>query len=72
MLRRWGHGEAKQAFARGSRAVRLVLDSEAQHESRWAVISSVASKIGGDPTRRGRSVRWLRREGFVVARCTVE
>jgi len=28
------------------RAVRLVLDSERQHESRWAAITSVAKKIG--------------------------
>jgi transposase len=28
------------------RAVRLVLESRSQHESEWAAITSVASKIG--------------------------
>jgi transposase len=40
------------------RAVRLVLETRPQHESEWAAISSVASKIGCTPeTLR----KWLRR-----------
>jgi len=40
------------------RAVRLVFETQAQHESEWAAISSVASKIGCTPeTLR----KWVRR-----------
>jgi transposase-like protein len=40
------------------RAVRLVLETREQHESEWAAIMSVASKIGCTPeTLR----KWLRR-----------
>ena len=31
------------------RAVRMVLDHEGQHESRWAAILSISSKIGCAP-----------------------
>jgi transposase-like protein len=40
------------------RAVRLVLETQAQHESEWAAIKSVAGKIGCTPeTLR----KWVRR-----------
>jgi transposase len=40
------------------RAVRLVLETQGQHESEWAALVSVASKIGCTP----ESLRkWLRR-----------
>jgi hypothetical protein len=41
-LRRWSHEQAdkQQVLARGPRAVRLVLDHEHDHPSRWATIVS--------------------------------
>ncbi len=46
------------------RAVRLVLDSEGQHDSRWAAIKSVAVKIGcNHETLRSWIVQAERDEG---------
>jgi len=46
------------------RAVRLVLDNEEQHDSRWAAIKSVATKIGcNKETLRSWVVQAERDEG---------
>ena len=45
-MRRWGHEQTDKRQVFRSRAVRLVLDHEHEHPSRWAAIVSVSSNIG--------------------------
>ena len=42
-----------------SRAIRMVLDHEAEHRSRWAAVSSIAAKIGCSPATLHD---WVKRE----------
>ena len=49
LLRRWSHDEAtsnKFSPEVRARAVRMVLDHEGEHPSRWVAIMSIAAKIG--------------------------
>lgn len=44
------------------RAVRLVLEQEREHESQWATISSIASKVGCTPETLRKWVRQAERD----------
>jgi transposase len=48
LLRRWSHGQTTNKFSSEvrARAVRMVLDHEGEHATRWAAVSSIAAKIG--------------------------
>ena len=50
LLRRWSHDKQDEFNKFSSevraRAVRMVLDHEGEHASRWAAVSSIAAKIG--------------------------
>jgi transposase len=58
MLSGWGHGRKSKFSSKvRERAVRLVLETQAQHESEWAAIASVASKIGCGPETLRKRLR---------------
>lgn len=46
-----------------SRAVRMVLEHESSHASRWAAIASIAAKIGCTPETLRLWVKRAEREG---------
>ena len=52
------------------RAVRMVLEYQGEHESQWAAISSIASKIGCTPETLRKWVRRAERDQGVRAGVT--
>lgn len=44
------------------RAVRLVLENQAEHDSQWAAIKSIAAKVGCTPEALRRWVRQVERD----------
>jgi len=56
------------------RAVRLVFEQEGQHESQWAAITSIASKMGCTPETLRKWVRQVERDtgkraGLTTSEC---
>ena len=54
------------------RAVRMVLDNQGQHESRWAAIMSISAKIGCAPQTLNEWVRRAEVDGGERAGVTTE
>ena len=50
------------------RAVRMVFEHQAEHESQWAAIVSIASKIGCTPESLRQWIRQAEREGGQTCR----
>ena len=57
-MRGWDHGKTKQDSPEvRERAVRMVLEHGREHDSQWAAIVSIASKIGCSPETLRQWVR---------------
>ncbi|REF73489.1 transposase [Paracoccus versutus] len=54
------------------RAVRLVLDNESQHESRWQAVMSISAKIGCAPQTLNEWVKKVEVDGGKRAGVTTE
>lgn len=54
------------------RAVRMVLEHEDEHDSQWAAISSVASKLGMTPETLRKWVRQAETDGGLRSGVTTE
>ena len=65
-MRGWSHGKSKQISSEvRERAVRMVREHESEHTSQWAVICSIAEKIGCTAETFRKWLRQMDRdEGF--------